>query len=70
MLDEFEMKDLSLMKYFLGIQVKQAKGKKSFFFFFGQEKYIEDLLKKFYMFKCKPTPSLMGLNENLKHDKK
>ena len=69
MLDEFEMKNLSLMKYFLSTQVKQAKGKK-IFFFFGQEKYIEDLLNKFYMFKCKPTPSLMGLNENLKHDKK
>lgn len=69
MLDDFELKDLSLMKYFPGIQVKQAKGKKSFFVF-GQEKYIEDLLKKFYMFKCKSTPSLMGLNENLKHDKK
>ncbi|KAH9664737.1 Integrase catalytic domain-containing protein [Citrus sinensis] len=66
MLDEFEMTDLGLMKYFLGIQVKQARGK----IFFCQEKYVEDLLKKFHVFKCKPAPTPMGLNEKLKHDEK
>ncbi|KAH9681306.1 hypothetical protein KPL71_026926 [Citrus sinensis] len=66
MLDEFEMTDLGLMKYFLGIQVKQPRGK----IFFCQEKYVEDLLKKFHMFKCKPAPTPMGLNEKLKHDEK
>ena len=59
---DFEMTDLGLMKYFLGMQVKQAKGK----IFISQEKYIEDILKKFYMADCKPVNTPMMLNENLK----
>ena len=49
MMKEFEMSDLGLVKYFLGIQVKQSKGE----IFISQEKYIDDLLKKFQMDKCK-----------------
>uniref|UniRef100_A0A2N9IDT2 Reverse transcriptase Ty1/copia-type domain-containing protein n=1 Tax=Fagus sylvatica TaxID=28930 RepID=A0A2N9IDT2_FAGSY len=45
MMKEYEMTDLGLMKYFLGIQVRQSKGE----VFICQEKYIEDLLKKFHM---------------------
>ncbi|XP_022890207.1 uncharacterized protein LOC111405510 [Olea europaea var. sylvestris] len=45
MINEFEMTDLGVMKYFLGIQVKQSKGE----IFISQEKYTEDLLKKFHM---------------------
>ncbi|XP_047315864.1 uncharacterized mitochondrial protein AtMg00810-like [Impatiens glandulifera] len=60
MMKEFEITDLGLMKYFLGIQVKQSPGK----IFLAQEKYIEDLLKKFNMSQCKPLSTPMALNEN------
>ena len=61
MMENFEMTDLGLMKYFLGIQVKQSKGK----IFISQEKYIEDLLKRFQMNECKPVSTPMALNEKL-----
>jgi hypothetical protein len=37
---EFEMKDLGLMHYFLGLEVWQADGH----FFLGQGKYIVEIL--------------------------
>jgi len=55
------MTDLGLMKYFLGIQVKQTKGE----IFITQEKYIHDLLKKFRLESCKPVTTPMALNEKL-----
>ncbi|XP_073107386.1 secreted RxLR effector protein 161-like [Elaeis guineensis] len=64
MMKEFEMTDLALMKYFLGIQVKQSKGK----IFLSQEKYLEDILKKFQMNKCKAVSTPMALNEKLQQD--
>jgi hypothetical protein len=45
MMKEFKMSDLGLMRYFLGIQVKQSPGK----FFILQEKYVAYLFKKFNM---------------------
>ncbi|XP_047329780.1 uncharacterized mitochondrial protein AtMg00810-like [Impatiens glandulifera] len=60
MMKEFEMTDLGLIKYFLGIQVKQSPGR----IFLSQEKYIEDLFKKFNMSQCKPLSTPMALNEN------
>ena len=53
---EFEITDLGFMKYFLGIQVKQSKGK----FFRSQESHTDDLLKKFQMNKCKLVSTPMG----------
>jgi len=51
MQSEFEMTDLGLVKYFLGIEVEQSeKG-----FFICQQKYATDILKRFKMNKCKPT---------------
>lgn len=61
MMKDFEMTDLGVMRYFLGIQVKQLKGE----IFISQEKYIEDLLKKFHMENCKPTSTPMAMNEKL-----
>ncbi|KAL0456365.1 UNVERIFIED_CONTAM: Retrovirus-related Pol polyprotein from transposon TNT 1-94 [Sesamum latifolium] len=55
------MTDLGLMRYFLGIQVKQSLGR----IFLSQEKYIDDLLKKFNMYHCKPISTPMALNEKL-----
>jgi len=51
MQSEFEMTDLSLMKYFLGIEVEQyEKGN-----CICQQKYATDILERFKMNKCKPT---------------
>ena len=61
MMKEYEMTDLGLMKYFLGIQVQQSKGE----IFISQEKYLEDMLKKFHMKDCKPVSTPMALNEKL-----
>lgn len=58
---EFEMTDLGEMKYFLGMQVKQSLGR----IFLSQEKYAEDMLKKFNMSNCKPLATPMALNEKL-----
>lgn len=59
MMKEYEMTDLGLMKYFLGIQVKQSENG----IFISQEKYVEDLLKKFNMLNCKPVATPMAMNE-------
>ncbi|XP_060673958.1 secreted RxLR effector protein 161-like [Ziziphus jujuba] len=64
MMKEYEMTDLGLMKYFLGIQVQQAKGE----IFISQEKYLNDLLKWFHMDNCKPMSTPMALNEKLRKD--
>lgn len=49
-IQEYDIIDLGLMKYLLGIQDCQIKGK----IFISQEKSLEDQLKKFSMSKCKP----------------
>lgn len=55
---EFEMTDLDLLKYFLGIEVEQSiEG-----IFIYQQKYASDILKRFKMDKCKlvDTPVANG----------
>ena len=47
---EFEMKDLGLMHYFLGLEVFQRDR----CFFIGQGKYVVDILKRFSMVDFKP----------------
>ncbi|KAF5473933.1 hypothetical protein F2P56_005880 [Juglans regia] len=64
MMKEYEMTDLGLMRYFLGIQVRQTKGE----VFICQEKYIEDLQKKFHMTGCKPVSTPMSPNEKLQQN--
>ena len=49
-MQEYEMIDFGLMKYFLGMQVKQRCGQ----IFISQEKYANNLLKKFNMKDYKP----------------
>ena len=58
------MIDLGLMRYFLGMQVKQRPGQ----IFISQEKYADDLLKKFNMQDCKPLATPMAMNEKLSKD--
>eukprot|EP00253_Pinus_taeda_P033165 PITA_33165 len=47
---EFEMKDMGLMYYFLGMEVWQKDGE----LFVSQGKYANEILRKFHMEKCKP----------------
>jgi hypothetical protein len=47
---EFEMKDLGLMHYFLGLEIWQQEGEA----FLGQGKYAIEILKRFGVKDCKP----------------
>eukprot|EP00253_Pinus_taeda_P005944 PITA_05944 len=47
---EFEMKDMGLMHYFLSKEVWQKDGE----LFVSQGKYANEILRRFYMEKCKP----------------
>ncbi|KAG8472893.1 hypothetical protein CXB51_034862 [Gossypium anomalum] len=49
----FEMTDLGLMTYFLGMEVNQAQGG----IFLKQESFALKVLTKFSMLNCKPTPT-------------
>ncbi|KAK2995531.1 hypothetical protein RJ640_022733 [Escallonia rubra] len=50
MIAQFEMTDIGLMSYFLGIEVKQTNRG----IFLSQKKYAGDILKKFKMEACNP----------------
>jgi hypothetical protein len=47
---EFEMKDLGLLHYFLGLEIWQRDGE----LFVSQGKYAREILGKFHMEGCKP----------------
>jgi hypothetical protein len=52
---EFEMKDLGLMHYFLGLDVWQSPER----IFLNQRKYTVEILKRFDMLECKPMNTPM-----------
>ena len=56
---EFEMTDLGLMNFFLGIEVQQYESG----IFISQSKYASEVLKIFNLSNCKttPTPLITGL---------
>ncbi|KAK2975123.1 hypothetical protein RJ640_024698 [Escallonia rubra] len=60
MIAQFEMTDIGLMYYFLGIEVKQTNRG----IFISQKKYAGDILKKFKMEACNPI--LIPVEERLK----
>eukprot|EP00253_Pinus_taeda_P027458 PITA_27458 len=60
---EFEMKDIGLMHYCLGLEVWQEQGH----FFLGQGKYIVDILSRFHMEDCKPMSTPMITNRKKLH---
>jgi hypothetical protein len=55
---EFEMKDLGMMHYFLGLEVWYKIDE----IFLSQGKYTVEILKKFGMFNCKPTATPIVTN--------
>jgi len=61
---KFEMKDLGMMHYFLGLGV----WKKSDEIFLCQGKYVIDILKRFGMMDCKFIPTTMVTNLKLLSD--
>jgi hypothetical protein len=61
---EFEMKDLGMMHYFLGLEVWQ----RSDGIFLNQGKYIVEILKRFEMLDCKAMATPMVSNLKLLQD--
>ena len=61
---EFEMKDLGLMHYFLGLEVWQRFDE----IFLSQEKYTVDVLWRFRMMDCKSMATPMVLNLKKLHE--
>eukprot|EP00253_Pinus_taeda_P005068 PITA_05068 len=59
MKEEFEMTDMCLLRYFLGIEVDQNENE----FFISQGKYVNEVLERFNMqdIKAAITPIVMGL---------
>ena len=55
---EFEMKDLSMMHYFLGLEVWQKPSE----IVLSQGKYAVDILKRFGMMDCKSMSTPMTMN--------
>eukprot|EP00253_Pinus_taeda_P004219 PITA_04219 len=55
---EYEMKDLGLMHYFLGLEVWQKLGD----IFLSQQKYVVKILERFGEVNCKPVTSPMELD--------
>jgi hypothetical protein len=61
---EFEMKDLGLMHYFLGLEVWQKPSE----IFLSQSKYAVDVLCRFCMMDCKSMSTPMISNLKKLHD--
>ncbi|CAL2264850.1 unnamed protein product [Prunus armeniaca] len=61
---DFEMKDLGDLKYFLGIEVARSKTG----IFLSQRKYVMDLLTETGMFGCKPADTPIEMNHKLRED--
>ncbi|KAK3019903.1 hypothetical protein RJ639_002952 [Escallonia herrerae] len=62
MMIEFDMSDLGMMHYFLGIEVVQSTNG----IFISQKKYVGEILDRFQMKNCNPvsTPTELGLMPN------
>jgi hypothetical protein len=58
LVSEFEMTDIRLMHYFLGLEVWQEPGHN----FLGQGKYVCDILSRFQMEDCRPMATPMITN--------
>ncbi|XP_048140482.1 uncharacterized mitochondrial protein AtMg00810-like [Rhodamnia argentea] len=61
MMQIFEMTDLGVMTYFLGMEIKQLEDE----VFICQKKYAKEILKKFHMEDCKAMATPMNQKESL-----
>lgn len=61
MMKKFEMSNIGLLRYFLGLKVKQGVDG----IFILQRKYVVDLFKRVNLLNCKPATIPMNMNENL-----
>jgi hypothetical protein len=61
MTQNFDMSMMGELTYFLGFQVRQIKAGT----FLSQTKYIQDIIKKFWMKDAKPAKMPMGTNKHL-----
>ena len=61
MMQAFEMTDLGLMAYFLGMEIKQGQDE----LFICQKKYAEGIRKKFNMEYCKKMSTAMNQQEKV-----
>ena len=59
MMKSFEMTDLELMTFFLGMEIKQAEHE----VFICQKKYAKEILKKFKLEECKAASTPMNQKE-------
>jgi hypothetical protein len=66
MKDEFEMIDLWIMRYFLGIEVHQSKNG----IFISLSKYVHEILKIFDMINSKATPTTVIIGLKLSKEDK
>ena len=62
--EEFEMKDLGLMHYFLSLEISQSSEE----IFLNQGKYAIEILKRFNMSECKVMATPMDSNLKLLAD--
>ncbi|RVW14603.1 Retrovirus-related Pol polyprotein from transposon RE1 [Vitis vinifera] len=60
-LDVFEMSDLGIMNYFLGMEIYQC----SWGIFISQRKYAMDILKKFKLESCKEVATPLAQNDKI-----
>ena len=61
MQDVFEMFDLGIMNYFLGMEIYQCSSG----IFISQRKYVDDILKKFKLESCKEVATPLAQNEKI-----
>lgn len=61
---EFEMTDLGLMHYFLGIEVVQSTNG----YFISEKKYVQEILNRFQMQDCNPVKSPIEYGLKLSKD--
>jgi hypothetical protein len=59
--NEFALKDLGALRYFLGIEVSQLKDG----ILLSQEKYTQEIIHKLGMQKCKPSSTPLYTSEKL-----
>lgn len=65
MIQEFEITNIGLMTYYLGIEIKQGEDK----IFMNQNKFVKKILKKFKIKDCVKVNTLVGCEVNmLKND--